>query len=324
VVTYIIRRLLYSVVVLAVVSFVIFVGVSEVGDPLANLKMHPEISQVTLHHIEHEKHLDRNVVVRYGYWVDDVFTNKFGSYLVGERPIWPDLRRVLPHTLQLVIGSELLAVIVGIGIGIYSAIRQYSPFDYAATAFSFLAYAVPVFWLALLLQIAFTNIYLHYNVRIFYTSGLSSVNPGGGFHFLVDRLQHLALPVATLCLLSIAGYSRFLRASMLEVINSDYVRTARAKGLMESRVTLKHAFRNALIPLVTVMALNFGALIGGALITESIFSLDGMGPFFLNNLFQQDVYPVMAWLMITSAAIIVANLLADIALAVIDPRIRLD
>jgi peptide/nickel transport system permease protein len=303
VVTYIIRRLLYSVVVLAVVSFVIFVGVSEVGDPLANLKMHPEISQVTLHHIEHEKHLDRNVVVRYGYWVDDVFANKFGTYLVGERPIWPDLRRVLPHTLQLVVGSELLAVIVGIGIGIYSAIRQYSPFDYAATAFSFLAYAVPVFWLALLLQIAFTNIYLH---------------------FLVDRLQHLALPVATLCLLSIAGYSRFLRASMLEVINSDYVRTARAKGLMESRVTLKHAFRNALIPLVTVMALNFGALIGGALITESIFSLDGMGPFFLNNLFQQDVYPVMAWLMITSAAIIVANLLADIALAVIDPRIRLD
>src|SRR5438105_863001 len=150
-----------------------------------------------------------------------------------------------------------------------------------------------------MLQILFTNIFLKWHVRIFYTSGLSSQNPGGGIHFWIDRLQHLAIPAMTLMLLSIAQYSRFMRASMLEVINSDYVRTARAKGLPERKVTLKHALRNALIPVVTVSALNFGALIGGAVITESIFQLDGMGPYFLGALFNQDAYVVMAWLMVT-------------------------
>jgi peptide/nickel transport system permease protein len=236
-----------------------------------------------------------------------------------ERP-----RALIPHTLQLVAASEALALLLAIGLGVVAAIRQYSLLDYVATTFSFLAFSVPVFWLALLLQILFTNVFLDYHIRIFYTSGLSSQNGGGGLHFLLDRFQHLALPVITLCVLSIALYSRFLRASMLEVINSDYVRTARAKGLRETRVTLKHAFRNALIPLTTVVALNLGALLGGVVVTESIFQLDGMGPFFLNALFNQDVYPVMAWLMVASATIIVMNLLADVLLGWIDPRVRID
>ena len=128
----------------------------------------------------------------------------------------------------------------------------------------------------------------------------------------------------TLSVLSIAQYSRYMRASMLEVINSDYIRTARAKGLTESRVTLRHALRNALIPVVTVSALNFGGLIGGAVITESIFQLDGMGPYFIGALFSGDVYPVMAWLMITATMVIVFNLVADILYGYLDPRIRYD
>jgi len=161
-------------------------------------------------------------------------------------------------------------------------------------------------------------------VRIFYTAQLSSVDPGHGIHFLLDRIQHLALPVLTLVVLTIAAYSRYMRASMLEVINSDYVRTARAKGLIERRVIMKHVFRNALIPLVTVVALDFGGIFGGAIVTEQIFTLDGMGTYFINSLQAADPYPVMAWLMITAVMIVVFNLIADIVYGVLDPRIRYD
>src|SRR4051794_36318302 len=324
-ITYVVRRLLYSIPVLFAASVLIFVSVSTIGDPLSELKLNPLLSKQTIANIETRNHLNDSLPVQYGYWVKNAVTNKFGSPLLQPgHPIWSDLKRVIPHTLQLVILSEIFALIVGVAIGVYSAIRQYSVFDYAATTLSFVGFAMPVFWLALMLQILFTNIFLKWHVRIFYTSGLSSQDVGGGLHFWVDRLQHLAIPAMTLTILSIALYSRFMRASMLEVINSDYVRTARAKGLPERRVTLKHALRNALIPLVTVTALNFGALIGGAVITETIFQLDGMGPYFLQNLFNQDVYAVMAWLMITATAVIVFNLIADVAYAYIDPRIRYD
>jgi peptide/nickel transport system permease protein len=250
-------------------------------------------------------------------------TNKFGTPLLqpGTR-IWDDLKRVLPHTLQLVALSEIFALLFGVAIGVYSAVRQYSSFDYLATIFSFLGFAVPAFWLALMLQTLFTNVFLKWHVRIFYTSGLSSPDPGHGVHFVIDRLQHLAIPAMTLMLLTTALYSRYMRAAMLEVVNSDYVRTARAKGLTEVRVVFQHALRNALIPLVTVSALNIGALLGGAVITETIFQLDGMGPYFIQNLLGQDTYAVMAWLLVTGTIVILFNLVADVAYGYLDPRIR--
>jgi peptide/nickel transport system permease protein len=323
--TYVLRRILYSIPVLFATSVLIFVGVTAVGDPLAELRVNPLLSKVTVQRIEERKHLNDPIPIQYAYWLKDAVTNKFGTPLLqpGSR-IWDDLKRVIPHTLQLVILSELFALFVGVAIGVYSALRQYSIFDYAATTFSFLGFAMPIFWLALMLQILFTNIFLKWDVRIFYTSGLSGEDPGTGIHFWIDRLQHLAIPAMSLTLISMAQYSRFMRASMLEVINSDYVRTARAKGLPEPKVTLRHALRNALIPVVTVSALSFGALIGGAVITETIFSLDGMGPYFLQNLFSQDVYAVMAWLMVTATAVVTFNLIADVAYGYIDPRIRYD
>jgi peptide/nickel transport system permease protein len=175
-----------------------------------------------------------------------------------------------------------------------------------------------------MLQVLVVNIYLKWHVRIFYTSGLSSPNPGHGAQWLLDRVQHLALPVIALCILGIAGYSRYMRASMLEVLNSDYVRTARAKGLIERRVIMKHAFRNALIPLITLVALDFGAVFAGAVVTETIFTLDGMGYYFINALQASDPYPVMAWLMIVATMVITFNLIADILYGVFDPRIRYD
>jgi peptide/nickel transport system permease protein len=270
------------------------------------------------------KHLDDPIPKRYLYWVQDAFTNQFGSTLLDNRPILPELWRVMKNTLQLVIAAQLLVIIFAVLIGVYSAIRQYSPFDYTATGFSFLGLSTPVFWLALMVQVAVVQIYERTGHRLFPIANLNDVDPGSGIHFWIDRAHHLALPVIVLMVAGIAGYSRYMRAAMLEVINSDYVRTARAKGLPERRVMMKHALRNALIPLVTLVALDFGAILSGAVITETVFSLDGMGLYFYNALLVNDPYPVMAWLMITAIMIVLFNLIADIAYGLLDPRVRLD
>ena len=322
--TYVIRRLLYSTAVLVAASILVFWGMSIVTSPIGFLRMQPNFSEQTIRNIEERKHLTEPIYVRYGYWVKDMVTNKFGTETVSDLPIWPDLQRAMGHTLQLIVAAELLAILLAVLIGVYSALRQYSPFDYAATTFSFVGLAMPVFWLALMLQILFVNIYLWFDIRIFYVASLNSVDPGSGIHFVLDRAQHLALPIIVLAIANIATYSRFMRAAMLEVVNSDYVRTARAKGLPERRVTMKHAFRNALIPLVTLVALNFGGLLSGAVITESVFALDGMGIFFISRLNAGDPYPVMAFLMVSAVFVIVFNLIADLAYGWLDPRVRLD
>jgi peptide/nickel transport system permease protein len=322
--TYVLRRLLYSVVVLVAASMLVFVFVTESGDPLAALELAPRVSRVTVENVRERKHLDEPIHVRYGYWVKDAFTNNFGTTLLDDRPILPDLWRAMKNTLQLVLAAEILAILLGVSIGVYSALRQYSAFDYSMTTFSFLGLATPVFWLALMAQVAVVQILDQTGRKVFPIANLSSVNPGEGVSFWVDRAHHLVLPVLVLMVVNLAVYTRYMRAAMLEVINSDYVRTARAKGVAERRVTFKHAFRNALIPLVTLMALNFGALLGGAVVTETVFSLDGMGLYFTSALLTNDPYPVMAWLMVTAVMILVFNLLADIAYGVLDPRVRYD
>src|SRR5438876_1050424 len=289
------------------------------SDPLAPVRANPRFSPDSIPRLTAHYHLNKPIPVRYGYWLKDFVLHKGGNSLLTNHPIWPDIQRVMGHTAQLVIVSQLLAILLGVLIGVYSAIRQYSGFDYTFTTLSFLGFAMPVFLLALLLQIAFTDVYLHWHVRIFYTSGLN--NPGHGA-WSFDRMQHLALPIVTLCVISVALYSRFMRASMLDVINSDYARTARAKGVPEWKVIMRHVFRNALIPLVTVIALNVGAVLGGAIITETVFSLDGMGFYFIDRLSHADLYAVMGWLMITAVFVILFNLIADVLYGFLDPRIR--
>jgi peptide/nickel transport system permease protein len=322
VLSYAVRRLLYSVVVLVAASFLVFTFVSVSGDPLGQLNLVPNLSEQSKQNVIDAKHLDDPIPVRYAYWVRDAVTNQFGTTLQGDRPILPDLWRVMKNTLQLVFIAEVLAILTALAIGVYSARRQYSAFDYTATTFSFLGLATPVFWLALMLQVLVVQVYEQTGVRVFPIASLSSVDPGTGIHFVIDRAHHLVLPVLVLMVASVASYSRYIRASMLEVLNADYVRTARAKGLTEQRVTTKHALRNALIPLVTLVALSFGNLLGGVIVVETVFSLDGMGRYFYNALLASDPYPVMAWLMVTATMIIVFNLLADIAYAYLDPRVR--
>jgi peptide/nickel transport system permease protein len=324
-ITYIIRRLLYSCLVLIAASFLVFTFVAKgAGDPLGPLRVAQNVDQEGLDRIAEEKHLNDSVFVRYGYWARDAVTNGFGDTLLTNKPILPDLFRVMKNTLQLVIAAELIAILLAIGIGVLSALRQYSAFDYTATTFSFLGLAMPLFWLALMVQVLVVQIQSWTGYKLFPIANLNDVDPGSGFSFFVDRAHHLALPVMVLMVASIAQYSRFMRASMLEVVNADYVRTARAKGLRERRVTMAHAFRNALVPMVTVVALNFGGLIGGAVVTETVFSLDGMGLYFINALGGADPYPVMAWLMVTATMIIFFNLIADILYGVLDPRVRYD
>ncbi len=317
--TLIARRLLYSIPVLIAASFIVFFGMSLVTDPLSQLRLIPNLSQETLQNIIDRKHLDDPIFVQYAFWVKDMFTNQFGTTAIGDQAIWPDLQRAIGNTLQLVLLSQVLAVLLAVVLGVMSAKKQYSVFDYTTTTVSFFGFSVPIFWFALILQGLATTFFVKTGIRLFYTFGQSSPDATNVF---LDRLQHMVLPLVALTYVSVATYSRFQRAAMLDVLHSDYIRTARAKGLSERTVTMKHALRNALIPVVTVAALNFGAVLGGAVVTETIFAWPGMGKFFIDSLDQGEIYTLMAWLMVTAIAVILANLLADVLYGFLDPRIR--
>jgi peptide/nickel transport system permease protein len=319
--TYILRRLLYSLPVVIVASILIFLGMSAVTDPLSQLRLIPNLSQQTLENIIVRKHLDQPVMIQYWFWLKDAVTAGFGGTMISDRPIWPDLWRAFKQTFQLVVVAESIAVVMAVVLGVLSAKKQYSFFDYTTTTISFFGFSVPIFWFALVLQTLATSLFLATGVRWVYTFGLSSPT---ATNFLLDRIQHMILPILALSYASTAAYSRYMRSSMLEVLHSDYVRTARAKGLRERTVTMKHALRNALIPLVTVAALNFGAVLGGVVVTETIFAWPGMGKLFLDSLVRGELYTLMAWLMVTALLVVLFNLLADVLYGVLDPRIRYD
>ncbi len=280
--------------------------------------MNPE----DLARLEEELGLNDPVYLQYGKWLGRVLQGDFGMAVTSRRPVGDEIMDRLPNTLYLMGTAWLVTLLLAIPIGVYSALRQYSKFDHAVTAFTFVGQSVPIFWLGLILILIF---YLTLDNPV--TGG--PLLPSGGVKTLGadfsirDRLVHLILPVTMLAAGWIAWYSRFLRASMLEVIHLDYVRTARAKGLRERAVVLRHAFRNAAIPLVTLMALDLPYLFSGALFAEVIFSWPGMGRLFFDAAGRRDYGILMAVTMITSALIILSNLLADMVYALLDPRIRL-
>lgn len=226
-------------------------------------------------------------------------------------------------TLRLIVLAMVVALILAVLIGVISASRQYSKFDYTATFFGFLFLSMPSFWFALVLKQIGIGINTTVGDQVFYTIGSSSVVATGGFWTQFgDVLGHLILPTISLALTSYAAWSRYQRASMLEVLNSDYVRLARAKGLPRWTVTRKHALRNALIPLTTVTALDIGSILGGAVVTETVFQWQGAGAFLLDAIKRSDVYAVEAWLLIAATFIILLNLIADLLYGLLDPRIR--
>jgi peptide/nickel transport system permease protein len=219
------------------------------------------------------------------------------------------------NTLQLIVLGAVISAIIAIAIGVFSAIRQYSIPDYMLTGLSYVGISMPPFWFGLL-AIEVFGVQLGWLKFVGLHSGDSTAIDA-------DYFKHLALPVATLCVQIIASWSRYQRAAMLDVMSTDYVRTARAKGVPGWKVITKHALRNALIPLVTVMALDTAALFGGLIITEKIFSISGMGRMFIDAILTGDVFVVEAFMIVVAFCIIVGNLLADVLYGVLDPRIRL-
>src|SRR5438067_917934 len=320
---FILRRLAISIPLILVSSFVVFLLVAAAGDPLAELRGNPNTPKSTIEARRHQLHLDKPVLVRYGMWAKGAIHGDFGrSFVTGEK-VGPKLWRAIGVTMRLLAGSVLLAVLFGVGIGVVAALRQYSKFDYLATLFAFIFFSMPVFWLAAVLKDVGIRINEALGHHLFFTVGEQTPDLSGGFFSIwSDRLGHLVLPAVSLILIQIASWSRYQRASMLEVMNADYVRTAKAKGLAPRQVIVRHALRNALIPVVTLVAIDFGLLLSGAVITETVFAWSGMGRLLITALQRQDINVVQAWLLVSATMVIVFNLLADILYGYLDPRIR--
>jgi len=228
----------------------------------------------------------------------------------------------MPATLLLMGCSFFLSLVIGVSFGIIAAIKPYSAIDYAITTFAFFGQSMPVFWFALMLQLAFAVT----GITAFgYHFALPSAGLASNDDFdLGDRIAHLILPTIVLSLLSIATWSRFTRSSMLEVVKTDYMRTAAAKGLDRATIILRHGLKNALIPVVTIIALSLPGLVAGAVVTETIFAWPGMGRLFFNALGQFDFPLLMGYLMMTSVLVVFFNILADVAYAWLDPRVKYD
>ena len=318
-VAYIVRKVVFSLVVLFLASIVIFGLVALGPDPLAELRQNPSIRGEDLERIADRYGLNDPLYVQYGIWMGDMLQGDLGQSFKQQAPVTSIIAPRIWPTILLMGASLIFTVIIALPFGIYSAIKKYSALDNAGTFLSFMGYSMPSFWLGLILQLVL-GIYLAdwAGRRIFYVSGMST---DGGF---VDLLQHLTLPVLTLSAISIAEFSRFQRGAMLEVLTSDYLRTARAKGLSQWTVYMKHALRNALIPTITLVALSMGTAFGGAVITEAVFSWAGLGFLLSDAIFKGDYNIVRALLMISAALIIFFNLVADITYSLIDPRVRYD
>ncbi len=314
---YVTRRLLATIPLLLLALYLVYVGVSLTTDPLADFYLCLPRCQDGFDQIEELYNLDVNVWIRPFYWFADVISGDLGdSSTIGE-PVTDVLRSRGWNTAMIAFPAFLVSAILALLLSVYSARHQYSFGDYFFTGLAFIGLAFPSFVLALLIQNVF-------GVQLENWFGIKPFNTGRktGENFF-ELLRDITLPVMSLSILFISADSRFGRASMLETLNQDYIRTARAKGLDERRVVWKHALRNALIPLVTLWALNFSALMGGSVVTESIFSWPGLGPAFIRGLTSADLNLVLGIVLLTGTITVVFNLVADVMYGVLDPRIRL-
>ncbi len=343
--TFIIRRVAYSIPVILLASLLVFVFVHATTDPLARysqsrdltLKAREGLSQGIYEEpcrhftagsppVAAETCKKAPVLKQYWFWLHNFVQGKMGQSFVTNRAVSADIKSSFGNTMQLLVFGVLISAILAILIGVFSAVRQYSAPDYIFTGLSFIGLSMPAFWFGLIAIDIFSNrlrTTFHMGTPPLYSIGLHGVHGAGIVPATIDYGRHLALPVATLTIQIVASWSRYQRSSMLDVMSADYIRTATAKGLPRRTVILKHGLRNALIPLVTVMAIDIGALFGGLVITEQIFSIHGMGLLFLTALQNGDTQTLLPWLMITATIIILFNLLADVLYGVLDPRIRL-
>jgi len=293
------------------------------GGPLAPYLQNPHITAADIARLKHNFGLDQPLWMQYLRWLGNVLTGDMGYSTSNSEPVLQAILERVPATFELTISSFILALLIGVSSGVFSAVRPYSTWDYSITTFAFFGQSMPVFWFALMMQLAFAvhGIPLGFGYAIQLPSAGLATNDN---FVLSDRASHLILPAIVLALLQVALYTRFMRSSMLEVIKTDYMRTAQAKGLDFRTVLFKHGFKNALIPLVTVIALSLPGIFGGAIITETIFAWPGMGRLFYTALGQSDIALLMGYLCITAFLVVFFNLLADVVYAWLDPRVKYD
>jgi peptide/nickel transport system permease protein len=312
---YLLRRVLQLVPLILGITIVLFAVIQAApgGPEGALLESGRFIDPSVIESYRQRLGVDQPVPVQYVRWLGGALTGDLGISFSTTRPVAAMIVERLPATLELMGASFLFAALIAFALGTLSSVRQYSWLDHLATGVSFLGIAMPVFWFALILQLVFA-------VRLGWlpVAGTETV----GDTSLTDHLAHLVLPAFVLSFRSIAGWSRYLRSSLIGALRTDYVRTARAKGLTERAVVGKHALRNALIPVVSIMALDLAGLFSGAVITETIFAWPGIGRLFVQAMFARDYPLLMGILLLGSVMVVIFNLVADLLYGLLDPRVR--
>ena len=340
---YIIRRLLQAVPLLLIISMVLFVLMQSIGDPIATMGGRQVTRTADRERLKRQLGLDKPIIVQYVYWLigndwtkvdmdgdgvpetpgkrKGVVRGDFGNSFVERRPVTDVIADRLPNTLLLMLVAEVVIIAGSLLLGIYSALHQYSKVDNVITTVTFVLYSLPVFLFALgaiyIFAVGFKRL------------GLPFLPAVGMFDPQIGKTPaqvayHMVLPVATLSFIYFAAYSRYIRSSMLDVLSQDYVRTAKSKGLPRREVIYRHALKNAALPLVTVIGLDLPFLLGGAIVTESIFAWPGMGRLFYDHVSRADTPVVMGIMMMIALAVIIFQIITDIAYAWLDPRIRYD
>lgn len=338
---YILRRLLQAIPLLFVISLAIFVLMQNMGDPLATMGGRKVTRKEDRERLARQLGLDQPIMVQYLYWLvgndwtkidmdgdgvpetpgkrKGVLRGDMGISLVNRKPVTEVIGERLPNTLLLMVTAEVVVISVALLIGIYSALHQYSTADNVITATTFIFYSMPVFFFALVTMYIFSVNFKRWGLPYLPTVGMFEPEVG---QTPAQVAWHMVLPVATLSFGFIAGYSRYIRSTMLEAMGQDYVRTAKAKGLPHPEVVYIHALKNAALPIITIIALDLPFLLGGAIVTERIFGWPGMGRLFLDHVSRSDTPVVMGILMMIAVAVIVFQIIADVMYAWLDPRIR--
>ena len=319
-VLYILKRFLQAIPLLFLVSIISFfiIRLSPV-DPLGELRLNPSISQETLKAEQQRLGLDKPKIVQYGLWLKSFLKGDLGVTVTGEK-VSVKLMERIPNTLLLTTVVILLTWLVGIPLGIYAALNWKKPIDRILTVVTSIGMAIPSFFFALLLLIFAVK------TGWFPTGGMTSYNFSSlsPLHKVIDILHHLVLPVIVLFTISLSGLQRQMRGNLLDVLGSDYVKFARAKGLSENKVVYKHALRNAINPMVTLLGFEFASLLSGAALTEYVFQYPGLGRLILEAVMKSDINLVMASLMMGTIMLVAGNLIADILLKVVDPRVSVN
>ncbi|HET6639568.1 MAG TPA: ABC transporter permease [Gemmatimonadota bacterium] len=318
---YILKRTLQAIpILLGASTLIFFLMHAAPGDP-TSIYIRPDIDPIVIEQMRKNLGLDQPVHIQYVRWLSSFARGDFGFSFSQKRPIIDIIKDTLPNTLLLSSVALVIIFALGVLVGTIQAVRQYSWVDNVATVGAFFFYSMPSFWFGLMLILL-----LSYKFQLLPASQMTSVN----FEFLpasdqwVDRLKHLLMPAMALGIGSAASVARYMRSGMLEQIRQDYVRTARAKGLSERVVIFKHAMRNALIPVITLLGLTLPFLVGGAVLIETIFAWPGMGRLIVTAIFQRDYPVVLAIAFVSSIMVILGSLIADILYSVVDPRVRVD